>query len=479
MKEVISTPTAAALMESTRSIGYSFESALSDIVDNSISAHAKNIWIHSVPDDDPIVSVLDDGDGLFLDDLQEAMRYGTNPNMIRSNDDLGRFGLGMKMASLSQCRCLTVVSLTKKGYAACRWDLDRVIETNQWTLQILSTDELNGLSQIGALCKLDHGTLVVWEKLDKIKERAISIQDTMTKLLETSKQHLRLVFHRFMDSKTSSLNIFLNNSKLEPLDPFLSNNPLTATMPEQAIEIQGEVVLVKPFILPPESKMKPADIEKIGGIQRTLQGFWVYRNKRLIIPGTWFRLTRSKELSKLARVRVDIPNTLDFVWDIDVKKSTATLPAQFQKEFEHVLDKVINKSESKYKFRGRKDSDSDKQFIWDKVAYSGAYTYVVNREHLLIKNTISGMDDEAKTAFIGLVELIEQSVPYDDIFKTMGEAKLAHADVSEEEQNQMVRNGIELLEAGVSISMICNAEPFLKNSEVIKILREYDATKRN
>ena len=97
MKEIDSPPTAAALMESTRSIGYSFESAISDIIDNSISASAKRIWITSIPSEDPYVTILDDGEGLKQEDLQMAMRYGADPNMVRTEDDLGRFGLGMKM----------------------------------------------------------------------------------------------------------------------------------------------------------------------------------------------------------------------------------------------------------------------------------------------------------------------------------------------------------------------------------------------
>ena len=137
MKEISSPPAASALMESTRCIGYSFESAMADIIDNSISANAGNIWITSIPDEDPYVSILDDGEGLSSTELQEAMRYGSDPGAERSSDDLGRFGLGMKMASLSQCRVLTVISKIGNDFSSCRWDLDRVNETNQWTLQIL------------------------------------------------------------------------------------------------------------------------------------------------------------------------------------------------------------------------------------------------------------------------------------------------------------------------------------------------------
>ena len=114
-----------------------------------------------------------------------------------------------------------------------------------------------------------------------------------------------------MDVPKKPVNIFLNGDKLKPCDPFLTKNTQTKALPEEIVKIEGEDVAVKAFILPVESKLAPDDIDLMGGLSRTLQGFWVYRNKRLIIPGTWFKLTNKKELTKLARVRVDLPNTLD------------------------------------------------------------------------------------------------------------------------------------------------------------------------
>lgn len=477
MKEVESPPTAAALMESTRSIGYSFESAVSDILDNSISAMANNIWISSLPSENPHVAILDDGEGLNREQLQAAMRYGTDPNTVRSDDDLGRFGLGMKMASLSQCRRLTVISKTDGGYAVCRWDLDRVIETDKWTLQVLSIEEVEDSPQVYMLKTLPHGTLVIWEDLDKIKERAINIQDTMRDTLVVCRQHICLYFHLFMGSKKNPLNIFMNNNKLVPLDPFLSDSTLTSVMPSQNIVIHGQKVAVTPYVLPPESKMTPADIEKIGGAQRNLQGFWVYRNRRLIIPGTWFKLSRSKELTKLARVRVDIPNSLDSIWDIDVKKSSATVPDQFKKEFENVLDKVISKSERKYTYRGRKESDLSKNFVWNKIAFDKSYSYEINMEHPFIKGGYEDLDEGSKTWFREVVGLISKSVPYNDIFCTMGESRLVNSDFTTEEEEEYIHQGICLLGLGVSIDVIRSTEPYMNHPKVIKKLEEYNESR--
>lgn len=475
MDEINSPPAAAALMESTRCIGYSFESALSDILDNSISANAKNIWIYSRPSDDPFITILDDGDGLSRAELIEAMRYGADPNQKREETDLGRFGLGLKMASLSQCRCLTVISKTDGGITSCRWNLDRVIETNEWTLQILTIEDVIDLPSMKDLLSMSHGTLVVWQNLDKLKERATDVSELMKETLQSCKKHLSLVFHRFMEPIKNPLSIYLNNDKLVPLDPFFTSSNLTAQLPEQTILIQGEKVIVKPYVLPPESKMKPADIEKIGGLQRNLQGFWVYRNKRLIIPGTWFKLSRSKELSKLARVRVDIPNSLDSIWDIDVKKSSASIPMVFQKNFEKVLDKVIEKSETKYRFRGRKVSDSNKVFIWDKYSHDGGFRYQVNRNHPLVKNCLDSVDENTRDSIIELLKYLEDSVPYNDIFNTMGEAKLTFHEASSEEIEDMISLGHMLMAKGLKVGVLRGIEPFMNYPEVLKNLEEFES----
>ncbi len=475
MDEINSPPAAAALMESTRCIGYSFESAISDILDNSISASAKNIWIYSMPSDDPFVTILDDGDGLTKEELMEAMRYGANPNEKRDETDLGRFGLGLKMASLSQCRCLTVISKTYSGITSCRWNLDRVIQTDQWTLQILSDSEVQNLPSVPDLLRLPHGTLVIWQNLDKLKERAVKVDELMSQTLLSCKKHLSLVFHRFMETKNNLLNIYLNRDKLVPLDPFFTSSNLTRSLPEQPIIIQGQVVTVKPYVLPPESKMKPADLEKIGGLQRNLQGFWVYRNKRLIIPGTWFKLSRSKELSKLARVRVDIPNSLDSIWDIDVKKSSASVPVIFQHDFEKVLEKVIETSEYKYKFRGRKISDSNKQFIWDKYSHDGGYRYAVNREHPIVKNCLESVDERTRGSVLELIKYLEESIPYNDIFNTMGEAKLIVFEVTSEEIEELIEKGHRLLQSGLKVKDLKTIEPFMNYKEVLDTLEKYES----
>lgn len=253
MIEIRSEPNASALMESTRSVGYSFESAIADIVDNSITAKSRNIWIYSAPSSDPFVAILDDGNGMSSSELQEAMRYGVNPNDERSADDLGRFGLGMKMASLSQCRKLTVVSKSAAvgKIVAYRWDLDRVIKNNDWTLIMLEEKDTDELPMLEDLRNMQSGTIVIWDSLDRLIDKTKNVEECIADNLITVRDHLALTFHRFMDDNPRfKLRIFINNDEVESADPFLTKHPTTNPLPEQVIRVEGSEIKIKPFILP-------------------------------------------------------------------------------------------------------------------------------------------------------------------------------------------------------------------------------------
>ena len=145
----ISTPGAGALIESLRAVGYSLPTAIADIIDNSIAAKAKNIWLDFYWDGcDSRISILDDGVGMEEDVLSNAMRPGSqSPTDTRDPSDLGRFGLGLKTASFSQSRILSVVSKTSKGEKSRRcWDLNFVSKHNEWRLLKEVTSVANNAS---------------------------------------------------------------------------------------------------------------------------------------------------------------------------------------------------------------------------------------------------------------------------------------------------------------------------------------------
>ena len=131
-------PFAPVLMESTRAIGYSLEAAIADIIDNSVAAKAGKVQLSFFPVGDAYVSILDNGTGMDDAQMNIAMQYGSkSPTETRDSSDLGRYGLGLKTASLSQCRVLTVISKQGDQVIGRRWDLDYVIKTGAWSLLIL------------------------------------------------------------------------------------------------------------------------------------------------------------------------------------------------------------------------------------------------------------------------------------------------------------------------------------------------------
>ncbi len=405
-------PFAPSLIESMRSLGYSFSSAIADLIDNSISANAEYIDILSEPGLNPWLVILDDGVGMSDKELYEAMRYGsTNPLDKRRENDLGRFGLGLKSASLSQCRRLVVVSKQDENISAYSWDLDHVIEKGSWMLKGFSEDEINEYPEVDRLRKLKHGTYVYLGEFDRIKEATGNIAETFSKNLSDMNDHLSLVFHRFIEE---GLKIRINEIEVEARDPFLSYHPATQRKKETPVYINGEKIVLKPFILPHLSKLSQDDLDRVGGKEnlRTDQGFYVYRNKRLIIWGTWFRLERKDELNKLARVRVDIPNSLDYMWSIDIKKSTATLPDIIKKNmYSAVYDSVLS-SETVHTYRGRKEKkNADVDYIWERVKSREGYEYIINREIPQLKLLEDTLDAGQVKMLDAVIKTLEASFP--------------------------------------------------------------------
>ena len=252
MIEKSNPPSPNVLMTSMRSIGYDFSTAIADIIDNSISANAKDVFISSPISDNPnnkiFLSILDDGLGMDDSELFNAMTYGSTKNY--SQNDLGRFGLGLKSASLSQCRILTVLSKKNNEINGYMWDLDEILKTKQWYCLKLTRDEIESQPNYDSLCRLNSGTLVIWENFDLIyKKTNGQVRNGISEEMDRAEEHLRLVFHRFLNKQNNPLNIYINNRKIDGLDPFLERHPKTDTREVSEIEIHGSIVKVQPYIL--------------------------------------------------------------------------------------------------------------------------------------------------------------------------------------------------------------------------------------
>ena len=344
-REVDATPYAASLIEGHRDFGYSIETALADIIDNSISAGSRVVeLIADTTADEPWIALADDGCGMTEAALVEAMRLGSkNPTNVRAAEDLGRFGLGLKSASFSQCRSLTVLTRRDGEKSCARWDLDRVATRNDWSLELIDNPEhVTGHHLLPVT-----GTVVIWEKLDRLSggythdrgKRA----DHLNEELSRAEYHLRLVFHRFLEGAKPRLKLSLNGRLLKPIDPMATSHVATQKDPEEVLRLGQGDVRIRCHTLPHHKRMTREEWEEIGGPEGHLksQGLYVYRENRLIIAGGWLGLARQTELTKLCRIAVDIPNTMDAEWKIDVKKASAQLPPVVRERLKKVVERFV------------------------------------------------------------------------------------------------------------------------------------------
>lgn len=474
-------PFAPALIESMRSLGYSFPAAIADLIDNSISAQATDIEIYSDPGVDPFLIILDNGHGMTADEIYEAMRYGsTNPLEERSEDDLGRFGLGMKSASLSQCRRFVVASKKEGRLHAYSWDLDYVIESKAWMLKGYSEEEILSLPMIDLLESKENGTYIILSDFDRIKESTGNINETFNKYLDDMINHLSLVFHRFIDE---GLNIYVNGLRVEAMDPFLMNHRATQRKRENSFYINDEKITLKPFILPHVSKLSQDDLDKVGGKDRMRndQGFYVYRNKRLIIWGTWFRLERKDELNKLARVMVDIPNSLDYMWSIDIKKSTASLPDIIKKNMYNAVYESVISSEAVHTYRGRKEKkDKEIEYVWEKIKVREGYEYQINRKIPQLELLQATLDESEVKLLNSLLNTIESAFPIQALYVDVAKGKIEEKKEDDELQEKLwsdlqsqieyiKRNNLPIKEY---YSMFMKVEPYCNHKEIVERIKE-------
>lgn len=416
-------PQAASLVESLRAFGYELPTALADLVDNSITAGARHIWIDFHWDGEAsVISLTDDGSGMTSSALIAAMRPGSqNPLQDRAPHDLGRFGLGLKTASFSQCRRVTVRSRTRSGEVATRcWDLDHIALVNDW--QLLRTADAAAEPHFQRLAELGHGTTVLWQKIDRLvagnDTNNAKHQDLFLHRAEGVRRHLGMVFHQLMTGH-KPVELILNGHVISPWDPFLAGEPATQTLAATRLKLRQAVVEVQPFVLPHQSKISKPTHEAAAGPRgwNAHQGFYIYRNGRLLVPGDWLGFNWAKEEHyKLARIRVEIPNSLDHDWEIDVTKSRAMPPALLRDDFRRIGERARSDAKRVYSHRGAKltpQADTARILLWEPLARHDKIFYRLNRDHPLLKRALAGATD--KPALCALLRLIEETIPFPHI----------------------------------------------------------------
>lgn len=413
-------PNASALIESLRAFGYDLKTSVADLIDNSISADAKNIHVDFYFDgSDSSVTITDDGCGMTLAGLINAMRPGSfSPLELRKPEDLGRFGLGLKTASFSQCRRLTVFSKENGQIGNARtWDLDSVIANNSW--QLLIPDDSKKIREFSRIRNLSSGTAVLWEKTDRISSEmeTESSKDLnrFNDMIDVVSEHLSMTFHRFLEGR-GKICLYINDNQIEPWDPFLSSHPATQEIADEDINFSEEIINITPYVLPHHSRLSREEHERAAGPKgwNGQQGFYIYRNKRLLVSGSWLNLRVKKEDHyKLARIKVDIPNSLDSQWQIDVKKAVARPPPQIRDDLNRMAKLTRSRASDIYRHRGKiiaRTQSGNDTFMWEIKMKNRKPTYKINRRHPLVNDLLK--DKSLNTAKINqLIIGIEETIP--------------------------------------------------------------------
>ena len=414
-------PNADTMVASIRAIGYNLPMAITDIIDNSISARAKNIWIDfDWASGDPYIRVKDDGRGMTEDELREAMRLcGKGPDETREPEDLGRFGLGLKTASFSQCRLLTVSTKVKDGTTSTRcWDLDLIEKTKKWQLKLHPPEKAE--SMLEDLDHMGNGTVVLWQQLDRVVDIHDDIQDAETifnnKFIDVAK-HIEMVFHRYMSGPTK-LNISIGRTPLKPWDPYLTSNQFTQELSTEKYE-DGSVRII-PYILPHVSKRTAIETTTGAGPKgwNAQQGFYIYRNRRMIVSGGYLDFDlKPEEHYKLGRIMVDLKNDMDTEWRIDVRKALAIPPDRLRAQLEKVAKATREEAVKIYRARSRRTgmpSQKNVQEVWMKRRKGDKIVYEINRDNESIKRTLTEIAPPERW-IRKLFGTIERTIPHRDI----------------------------------------------------------------
>ena len=399
------------LLTGLRAVGYSFSTAVADIVDNSVSARANSIKVFFDPlAAEPFFCILDNGCGMNFTELNNAMLPGSDRSDKEDSElELGRFGLGLKSASLSQCRKFIVASKKFGKVNAMAFDLD-VIEECRLMLIVLDKEEIENLPYIKLLQEYESGTLVIWNKFDKVESGAKSFEDSFRSVVAEAKRHVEFVFHRFYDE----IEIFFNNKRLERRDPFLlgsfgrQQKGRTTVIP-----INRSVITVTPYTLPFANSLTSEEKALLGNPKSIYdeQGFYIYRNRRLILWGNWMRMGIRSELNKLARIQVDVPSTLDEIWTLDVKKSSAKIPDVIKRQIKASVEDSIVRSKRTTRFPGVKEQAPEVR-VWDRInEHEGKIRYQINRDIPAIVALDSVLSEREKELFEMVLSQIECYLP--------------------------------------------------------------------
>jgi hypothetical protein len=437
------------MLESLRGLGYSTETALADTIDNSISAAASTVDVlFRWEGKSSYVAILDDGHGMSASVLESAMRLGDrDPLQQRSSGDLGRFGLGLKTAAFSQGRRLTVLSLDSSLSQACFcWDLDVLNEVPDGGWRLLEGADEASLSRLDSLPKSRPGTLVLWETLDRLVPSGSNEQDFLN-IIDRVERHLAMVFHRHLEGARPRLRITINGKAIRGWNPFIAGASTASwSSPLERLQSGASECAVQCFILPHKDRLTKSEHDAAAGVNgwNAQQGFYVYRNDRLLVAGSWLglgspRLWTKDEVHRLARISLDFTNDSDADWRIDIRKSIAKPPFAMRQRLTSLGEDTRRKARAVFANRGtapRRTNEEPVFEAWESVVAGGVTRYRVNREHPAVRGVLDSplaIDESVET----MLSLLESTIPVQRIWLDTVEERTAPQSPSEEETERI------------------------------------------
>lgn len=416
-------PDPAGTIASLSSLGYSVEAAIADLVDNSVAAQAQSVEVVCTWEGhESWIAVVDDGSGMAPSELLTAMTLATKgPGTVRGPQDLGRFGMGLKTASFSQARQLTVTSRTRGGEWATRtWDLATVQQSGEWRL--LHGSDAASESVLDRLRgQRPKGTIVLWRGLHRFGVDSMTARDQVSQSQfygEASRieRHLGMVFARLLAGQRG-LELSVNGTPVQAWDPFLSRNLSVQRLPPEELPVAGRLVRVEAFVLPHPKRLDEAALSAAAGPAGWLdqQGFYVFRRNRLILSGSWLNLPglRRQEKHNLVRISVDVPAELDAEWSVDVRKSAVVPPIAVRDHLRRIGMAACRRAEETLRHRGRitaRSRGADFVYAWNVTRENGQLTCRINRDHPLVRQVLRGGADGGVDAR-ALIRLLEETVP--------------------------------------------------------------------